>query len=73
MMTSEFNILEFAGLSKDSPWELPEPHPTDLRAVVTTKNPPSMEDVTQQIATFVGETIEAEFIQPPVEIGRAHV
>lgn len=64
-MSSEFNILEFAGLSKDRPWELPEPHPTDLRAVVTTKNIPSMEDVTQQIATYVGETIEAEFIQPP--------
>ena len=64
-MSENFNILEFAGLSEDRPWELPEPIPTDLRAVVTSKECPTLEGVGKAIATFVGEPIDAEKIDLP--------
>ena len=64
-MTNDFNIIEFAGLSDDQPWELQQPTPTDFRAVISCSEQPSMESVTQAIATFVGETIEAEAIDSP--------
>jgi len=64
-MTENFNILEFAGLSEDRPWELPEPIPTDLRAVIASKKCPTLEGVGKAIATFVGEPIDAEKIDPP--------
>ena len=62
-MSNNFNILEFAGLSKDRPWELSQPLPTDLRAVITTEQYPTLEDVGKKIATYVGESIEAQEIQ----------
>ena len=64
-MSDNFNILEFAGLSEDQPWELSEPIPTDLRAIVATKNCPTLETIGKAIATFVGEPIDAEKIDPP--------
>jgi uncharacterized protein YegJ (DUF2314 family) len=64
-MTNDFNIIEFAGLSDDQPWELQQPTPTDLRAVISCSEQPSMESVTQAIANFVGETIETEAIDSP--------
>ena len=64
-MTNNFNILEFSGLSDERPWELEQPTPTDLRAIISGEEMPSLEKVTQEIATFVGETIEAEPVSPP--------
>ncbi len=64
-MSEQFNILEFAGLSEDRPWELAEPLPTDLRAVVTDKTCPTLEQVGKAIASFVGEPIDAEKVEPP--------
>lgn len=64
-MAEGFNILEFAGLSEDRPWELHEPQPMDLRAVVTTDECPTLEIVGKAIASFVGEPIDAEKIDPP--------
>ena len=64
-MTNNFNIVEFAGLSDERPWELQQPTPTDLRGVIVGTDPPSGETITQAFATFVGESIEAEVIDPP--------
>ena len=64
-MGNGFNILEFAGLSEDRPWELTQPQPTDLRAVVSTKDCPTLEGVGKAIASFVGEAIDTEKIEPP--------
>lgn len=64
-MGNGFNILEFAGLSEDRPWELTQPQPTDLRAVVSTKDCPTLEGVAKAIASFVGEAIDTEKIEPP--------
>lgn len=64
-MSENFNILEFAGLSDDRPWELPEPIPTDFRAVIASEECPTLEDVGKAIATFVGEPINAEKIDFP--------
>ena len=64
-MNENFNILEFAGLSEDRPWELHEPIPTDLRAIIASTECPTLEDVGKAIATFVGEPIDAEKIDPP--------
>jgi len=66
-MTNDFNIIDFAGLSEERPWELQQPTPTDLRAVVVGTNLPAVEDVTQAFATYVGEAIEAESVDPPSE------
>jgi uncharacterized protein YegJ (DUF2314 family) len=64
-MTNDFNIIEFAGLSDERPWELEQATPTDLRAVIPGEQITSMEDVGKAIASFVGETIEAEEVEPP--------
>lgn len=64
-MTNDFNILEFAGISGERPWELQQPTPTDLRAVLESGELPTMDSVTKAIATYVGEAIEAEPIEPP--------
>ena len=64
-MDEGFNILEFAGLAEDRPWELSEPQPTDLRAVVAVKECPTLENVGKAIASFVGEPIDAERVDPP--------
>jgi len=64
-MTNDFNILEFAGLSNDKPWELERATPTDLRTVITGTEIASMEEIGKAIASFVGESIEAEEVEPP--------
>jgi len=64
-MTNSFNILDFAGISKERPWELQQPHPTDLRAVVATEHVPTADEIGTLLATFVGEAIEAEEIDSP--------
>mgnify|MGYP002861362355 CR=1 FL=1 len=64
-MGDNFNILKFAGLSEERPWELNEPLPTNLRAVIAAKECPALESVGKAIATFVGESIDAEKITPP--------
>ncbi|HIA71505.1 MAG TPA: DUF2314 domain-containing protein [Phycisphaerales bacterium] len=64
-MTNNFNILEFAGLSDERPWELHKPTPTDLRAVLESAELPTMESVMKAIATYIGEAIEAEPVEPP--------
>jgi uncharacterized protein YegJ (DUF2314 family) len=66
-MTGEFNILDFAGLSKEQPWELDEPTPTDFRCVLQDEEKPSMDAVTKAIATFVGEAIDVETVESPEE------
>lgn len=66
-MTNDFNIIEFAGLSEERPWELQQPTPTDLRAVVVGTNLPTSEEVTKAFATYVGEAIEADSVEPPSE------
>ena len=66
-MTNDFNIIEFAGLSDERPWELSQPTPTDLRAVIAGLNLPTVEDVVQALATYAGENIEAESVEPPSE------
>jgi uncharacterized protein YegJ (DUF2314 family) len=63
-VANEFNILEFAGLANDAPWELEHPTATDLRAVVTNQKP-TVEIVGKSIASFLGESISAEEIPPP--------
>lgn len=64
-MTSDFNILDFAGLSKEHPWELDEPTPTDFRCVLQNEEMPSMDAVTKAIAIFVGEAIDVETVESP--------
>ena len=64
-MTNNFNILEFAGLSDERPWKLHKPTPTDLRAVLESAELPTMESVMKAIATYIGEAIEAEPVEPP--------
>ena len=64
-MTNDFNILEFAGLSKENPWELDEPTPTDFRCVLQDEEMPTMGVVTKAIATFVGSPIEVEPVESP--------
>jgi uncharacterized protein YegJ (DUF2314 family) len=64
-MTNDFNILEFDGLSQERPWELQQPTPTDLRAIISGEEHPTMNVVTKAIATFVGETVEAEPVETP--------
>ncbi len=60
---NNFNILDFAGLSQEKPWELKTPTPTDLRAVIS-GNQPNFEATCKTIATFIGQKIEAEPIEP---------
>ena len=64
-MAGDFNILEFAGLSKERPWELTQATPTDFRAVMTSNQPTTIELLGKALATFVGESIDAEEVDPP--------
>ncbi len=64
-MINNFNIIDFAGLSDEQPWELAQPTPTDLRAVIPGTDLPAVEKITQALATFLGVAIEAESIEPP--------
>ncbi|MGY8753772.1 MAG: DUF4026 domain-containing protein, partial [Phycisphaerales bacterium] len=64
-MINNFNIIDFAGLSDEQPWELDQPTPTDLRAVIPGTDLPAVEKITQALATFLGVAIEAESIEPP--------
>lgn len=66
-MKNEFNLLEFAGISDERPWEISPPTPTDLRAVVSGKQIMTVEELGKSIASFIGETIEAEEIESPDE------
>ena len=59
------NTIEFTPVSADAPWQLATPLPTDIRAVVNTVVQPTVEQVGKALATFVGESIEAEEIEPP--------
>lgn len=63
-MNGDFNLLEFAGLEGDTPWELEQPTPTDFRFVIE-KERLSMEETGKQLASFIGESIEAEEIESP--------
>jgi uncharacterized protein YegJ (DUF2314 family) len=63
-MKSDFNLLEFADLCEDHPWELEQPTPTDLRLVIENTQM-DMEEVGKHLASFVGESIEAEEIESP--------
>ena len=64
-MGNDFNILDFAGLGNDKPWELQEPSPTDLRTVIEGGTPCSIEELGTYIASFVGKSIMVEEIEPP--------
>ena len=64
-MASDFNILEFAGLSDERPWELSQATPTDFRAVITSDQPATLEFLGKSLAKFVGESIETEEIESP--------
>ncbi len=66
-MKNEFDLLEFAGISDERPWEISPPAPTDLRAVVSNEQIMTVEEIGKSIASFIGETIEAEEIEPPDE------
>lgn len=63
-MKNDFNLQEFAGLTEDFTWELEQPTPTDLRFVIESSTL-VMEEVGKQLASFVGESIEAEEIDSP--------
>jgi uncharacterized protein YegJ (DUF2314 family) len=64
-MASEFNLLEFAGISDERPWEILPPTPTDLRAVVAGGQQLTIEEIGKAIASSIGESIEVEEIEPP--------
>ncbi len=64
-MTNEFNIVDFAGLNSDRPWELEQSTPTDFRAVVEGKEICSIDELGKSIASFIGESIEAEEVESP--------
>ena len=64
-MGNDFNILDFAGLGNDKPWELQEPSPTDLRAVIEGGTPCYIEELGTYIASSVGKSIVVEEIEPP--------
>jgi uncharacterized protein YegJ (DUF2314 family) len=64
-MANDFNLLEFAGISDERPWELSPPSKTDLRVVVSGEQIPSIEVIGKAIASFVGDSIEAEEVEPP--------
>ena len=64
-MMNGSNTIEFTPVSTDAPWRLATPLPTDIRAVVNTVVQPTVEQVGKALATFVGESIEAEEIEPP--------
>jgi len=63
MMTNTTHTVEFAPAAADTPWLLANPLPTDLRAVVNTADQPTVESVGKALATFIGESIEAEEIE----------
>lgn len=64
-MQDDFDILEFAGLNNEKPWELKEPTLTDFRAVVNGDVQCTLEELGACIANVIGESIEAEEIEPP--------
>jgi len=64
MMTNSPHSVEFTPASADTPWQLANPLPTDIRAVVHTKELPTIEQVGKALASFVSESIEAEEIEP---------
>ena len=59
------NTVEFTPASAETPWQLAAPLPTDIRAVVRSQEQPTVVQVGKALATFVGESIEAEEIEPP--------
>jgi uncharacterized protein YegJ (DUF2314 family) len=62
-MTSTTYKVAFTPSSADTPWQLENPLPTDIRAVVNTTVQPTVESVGKALATFIGESIEAEEIE----------
>lgn len=64
-MANEFNLLNFADISDERPWEVSPPSATDLRAVVAGKQIATIEEIGKAIASCIGESIEAEEIEPP--------
>ena len=63
-MTNSPHSVEYTPASADTPWQLANPLPTDIRAVVHTKELPTIEEVGKALASFVSESIEAEEIEP---------
>ncbi|MBT4584795.1 MAG: DUF2314 domain-containing protein [Phycisphaerae bacterium] len=63
MMTNTTHTVEFTPASPDTPWQLENPLPTDIRAVVNTTDQPTVESVGDALATYIGEAIEAEEIE----------
>ncbi|MDP7008478.1 MAG: DUF2314 domain-containing protein [Phycisphaerales bacterium] len=64
-MTNTTHNVEFTPASADTPWLLADPLPTDLRAVTNSETQPTVEWVGKALATYVGESIEAEEIETP--------
>jgi len=64
-MGTDFDLLEFAGLSEEPTWSFSPPSTTDLRAVIPSQSCATVEEVGKAIASCVGETINAEEIEPP--------
>ncbi|MBC8202804.1 MAG: DUF2314 domain-containing protein [Planctomycetes bacterium] len=62
-MTNTTHTTEFTPASADTPWQLANPLPTDIRAVVNTTEQPTVESIGNALATFIGESIEAEEIE----------
>ncbi len=59
-MTSTKHKVAFTPSSAETPWQLTNPLPTDIRAVINTTVQPTVESVGKTLATFIGESIEAE-------------
>ena len=58
-MEQNFDLLSFAGLSKDEPFALSKPTTTDLRAIIVGGAAVSNEEICKLIANVVGEQIQS--------------
>lgn len=56
---------QFTAASNETPWQLAQPLPTDIRSVVHCDEQPTIDRVGKALAIFVGEAIDAEEIEPP--------
>ncbi|MBC8523099.1 hypothetical protein H8D29_04160, partial [PVC group bacterium] len=64
-MTNKNHTVKFTPASNETPWQLTHPLPTDIRAVVMSNEQPTIDQVGEALASYIGESIEAEEIETP--------
>ncbi len=64
-MTNKNHTVKFTPASNETPWQLKHPLPTDIRAVVMSNEQPTIDQVGKALASYIGESIEAEEIETP--------